>query len=216
MHINPIELFIIEKIPYRGCFFDELCTGTKKDFACDFLENIDGKEATSIDKAGEMLIKHVNKCLERIERCRRKKVQHMYFGKTSIQCRTFKKIIEVPFDRLKEYTWEKKRIRSRWKDHSKSKDGRLNYGKDGMVVLAVISEESLPQCCQGDSRYHQEDYTLALEQRLMHHFMFNKADQRLFNPTVTAGKSDKKKSIAYAVYMAFALEETSNCATTKE
>ena len=182
----------------RGCHFRHLCTGKKKNFSCDYRVNIDG---TTIDKAGEMMIKHANKCLHCIEKCRGKKVQRVYFGKTCIHHRTSIK------DRLRQYTWGKERIRQRWMDHSKGKEGRLNYGKDGMVVLAAISEESLPQCCQGNSRYHQEDYALALEQRLIHHFMFTKADQRLYNHTVTAGRSDKRYSPAYAVYMTFAMEE---------
>ena len=76
-----------------------------------------------------------------------------------------------------------------------------------MVVLAAIHKASIPkQCRKTEKKANQEDYALALEQRLIHHYRFIEGDERLENKTLTAGGS-KKGAIAYALYMTFAVDQ---------
>ena len=202
-----------------GCTFEQLTTGSQKNYACDNLIDIDGEAFPKIKKAARRLISHAEKCLGEIDlqRSPEDKVVKFYIGKASIHRRKKagrKKAGSakyVSFDRSDRNTWKKTGISSRWSDHKKK-----SYGKDGMFVLAAISRKSLPPQCRqtGKSKRHQEDYALALEQSLIHHFMFNKADERLENKTVTSGRLDGRKSIAYALYVAFAVEETTDARLT--
>ena len=56
-------------------------------------------------------------------------------------------------------TWKVGGISDRWKEH-KSKD----YGKDGMVVLAAVTEEAIPPQCQDRIKFFL-DYAFANEGR---------------------------------------------------
>ena len=184
-------------------------TGSQKNYACDYLVDIDGEAFPKIKKAARRLISHAKKCLNEtdLQRSPEEKVVKFYIGKASIHRRRRGRSGYVSFNHLVSNTWKKTGISSRWSVHKKKP-----YGKDGMFVLAAISKESLPPQCRqtGKSKRHQEDYALALEQRLIHHFMFDKADERLENKTVTSGGSDGRSSIAYALYMAFAVEENTD------
>ena len=192
-----------------GCMFEQLTTGSQKNYACDNLADIDGNKLPEIKKAASRLIDHAKMCLIETDRQRspEEKVVKFYIGKASIHRRKRGRSGKAVFDRRKSNTWKKTGISSRWSDHKKKP-----YGKDGMFVLAAISRKSLPPQCRqtGKSKRHQEDYALALEQSLIHHFMFDEADERLENTTTTSGRSDRRKSIAYALYMAFAVEENTD------
>ena len=81
------------------------------------------------------------------------------------------------------YTWKKNGISSRWGCHKKKE-----YGRDGLVVLAAVTKDAVPQQCRGE--VHQEQYALALEQMLLHHYKLDIGDQRLHNDTFTSGGLD--------------------------
>ena len=49
-----------------------------------------------------------------------------------------------------------------------------------MIVLAVINREAVPS--NAKPGLHQEDYTFALEQALLHHFTITNYDGRIANP----------------------------------
>ena len=105
------------------------------------------------------------------------------------------------FDPMNPNTWKKNGISSRWGTHRTEE-----YGKDGMIVLTAITKEAVLHRHQG-SLLHQEQYTLALEQILQHHYKLKKNDPRFANNTFTSGGTDGSKSIAYAVYIAFSLSD---------
>ena len=88
--------------------------------------------------------------------------------------------------------WRKEGISSRWNDHRKEE-----YGKNGMIVIAVITRDQVPEGAA--SKVKQELYTLALEQRLLHYYQITKGDERLHNDTFTSGGTDKKRSAVYAL-----------------
>ena len=75
-----------------------------------------------------------------------------------------------------------------------------------MIVIAVITRDQVP-LRETEPAVHQEDYTLALEQRLMHYYKITKGDKRLANKTFTSGGADKKGSAGYALYVAFSLKK---------
>ena len=75
-----------------------------------------------------------------------------------------------------------------------------------MMVIAAIGQESIPRGVQDVTK---EQYALALEQMLIHHYKLFKKDVRIANDTFTAGRTDGNSSTAYALYMAYAIEGSS-------
>ena len=95
-------------------------------------------------------------------------------------------------------TWKKEGVRKRWSVHRNKP-----YSRDGMVVLAAVPKETVPAKLRGKDGLHQEQYTLALEQMLIHHFKLFEEDVKIANSTFSTGGTDRKESVAYALYIAF-------------
>ena len=189
----------VSRTTFGGCTLDDLHRGSKN-YVCDAscLVNLVGKES---NEAKDCLKNKVVDIFQDLELQTGRKVKKYYIGKTFIKrrrnpnSRTF-----VKFDPMDPYTWKKNGISSRWGCHKKTE-----YGRDGLVVLAAVPKDAVPQQCRGE--VHQEQYALALEQMLLHHYKLYIGDQRLHNDTFTSGGPDGGKSIAYAVYVAFTLDE---------
>ena len=190
----------VSRTTFGGCTLDDLHRGSKN-YVCDAscLVNLVGKDS---NEAKEILKHKVDEIFQDLELQTDRKIKKYYIGKTFIKRRrnpnsrrTF-----VKFDPMDPYTWKKNGISSRWGCHKKTE-----YGRDGLVVLAAVPKDAVPQQCRGE--VHQEQYALALEQMLLHHYKLDKGDQRLHNDTFTSGLVDGGKYIAYAVYVAFTLEE---------
>ena len=51
----------------------------------------------------------------------------------------------------------------------------MEYCRDGLVVLAAVIKDAVPQQCRHE--VHQEQYALALEQMLLHHYKLDIGDK---------------------------------------
>ena len=80
-----------------------------------------------------------------------------------------------------------------------------------MVVLGAITKQTMPERCR--DRVHQEDFALAMEQKLLHHYLLSHPDPRVVNESFSTGQVTKDKCYAYAVYMAFRYEGESSPST---
>ena len=188
----------ISRTTVGGCTFDDIIRG-RQSYACDKL--VDLTKSDTVDKAKDKLIGHVHGLLDDIERQTDKVVEKYYIGKTYV-ARRRKRAGNgfMTFDHMDSNTWRKNGISSRWATHKKE-----DYGRDGMVVLATVPKAAIPKHVKS---IHQEQYTLALEQMLLHHFRLTKPDPRITNNTFGTGGIGKKGSVAYALYMAFRLSES--------
>jgi hypothetical protein len=120
-------------------------------------------------------------------------LEYFYIGKTHVRQRK-----KAPsFDHMSRATWRLDGgINNRCKSH---KDA--GYGRDGLVVLTVVTREAIhPKVRENNPNFHQEDYALALESRLIQDHM---KDPRLSNETLEPGRRDRTPSIGYPLYMAF-------------
>jgi predicted Holliday junction resolvase-like endonuclease len=89
----------------------------------------------SLRKATSKLINHVEECIRKIEAGRDRKVEQFYIGKTLTHRRKRRH-----FHRMKSSTWKlSKGISKRFKKHHGN-----GYGRDGMVVLTVVSRKAVP------------------------------------------------------------------------
>ena len=178
-----------------GCSFEELCNGSLQGYAGDNLIDItitrDGRVPT-IREAEQMLLEHLDNCVRSIETERDCQLEYFYIGKTHVR-----RMRNRTFNHMDRNTWKLDGgINSRCKTH---KEG--DYGRDGLVVLTVVTREAIhPDVRRNKPDFHQEDYALALEGRLIQDCM---TDSRLYNRTLEPGGRDKTPSIGYPLYMAF-------------
>ena len=185
-----------------GITFDQLCRDDQPYYVCDkecLVHDISNED--TLQKMEDKLVNKIEENFRAIEIGRDAKINKFYIGKTFVQKPKRSKTV-IPTDPK---SWTKTGISSRWGDHKKE-----DYGKDGMVVIAVITKDQVPLHQNGDRVIGQEHYTLALEQRLLHYYKITRKDTRLDNETFTSGGTDKKGSAAYALYVAFSLEPEAN------
>ena len=196
-----------------GVPFETLCRGGVQSYAPN-LARIG--EETEVEDAEQILYTQLIDTVEELEmadpECRRK-IGQIYIGKTYVarlkRQRRFQR-----FDPNDYSTWKKVGISSRWGDH-KSQD----YGRDGMVVLGAVTRKTMPRRIRRRvPRVHQEDFALALEQRLLHRCILSRHhDDRVHvvNKTFTAGRPSNYRYIAYAIYMAFSYTDNNTEADTE-
>ena len=149
----------------------------------------------TIKDATRRVYERASKCIDELETGKETNVKHVYIGKTYIR----RKNGHCPFDRSNTSTWSTEGIHSRYQDHLKS-----SYGKDGLIVLAVVTRESIPEKCAQDECFtDQEEYVLMLEKRVIEFCWLE--DPRVHNASTKPGKTDGAESEAYVVYMSFAM-----------
>ena len=134
-------------------------------------------------------------------------MEQFYIGKTLTHRRKRRH-----FHRMKSSTWKlSKGISKRFKKHH----GK-GYGRDGLVVLTVVTRKAVPRSVRQNKRIvTKELYAFALENRLIQHFLIERDDHRIVNSTLNAGKSDNK-SAGYPLYMAFKLEDSDSESSLSE
>lgn len=183
-----------------GCSFEDLSRGKEVNYACD--NTVDISHVHAIGEAKDLVVKHITEIMERLSRKRKpKKVKEFYIGKTYVRGIKVKgKETTKEVQHNDPSTWKKEGISDRWINHSQQ-----SYGEDGMVVLAMVTKDNLTRE-QKENKVHQEDFAIALEQQLLHHYRIDVADQRLANKSFEPGSTDHGKSAAYVVYMTFGLD----------
>ena len=180
-----------------GCTFAELCNGSAQSYACDEIIDItrkgDGQTPTALE-AEQMLVKHLDSCIQKIERGRGRRLEKFYIGKTYVREKE-----EVTFHHMNKYTWKLDGIEARWTAHI-----REDYGRDGLVVLTVVTQEAIHLDIRNNqSWFRQEHYALALEGRLIQNYL---TDSRMKNTSLMPGRTDGNVSIGYPLYMAFKVD----------
>ena len=182
-----------------GADFELLCTGAVRNYSANPAD-IAGQ--TEVKPIKQKLIAQVEDTVRELELQSDRTIAKIYIGKTFIKRRKkprgrgFQK-----FNPLRHHTWKKNGISSRWHDHRQQE-----YGRDGLVVLGAITRETMPEKCRESGQIDQEDFTLAMEQKLLHHYLLSHPDPRVVNESFSTGQLTKERSYAYAVYMAFRYE----------
>ena len=74
-----------------------------------------------------------------------------------------------------------------------------------MAVLTVVTKDTLPPLKSQRPAQWKQQYTIALEQGLITHFMFVEDDKRLANETTEPGNLEKSGAIAFVLYLAMKL-----------
>ena len=185
------------KTTVGGADFDQLCEGAIQNYSFNPADIAGEKKVKRIKRK---LVRQLESTVRELELQSDRTIDKIYIGKTFIQRRRnpgggFKAV-----DPINHHTWKKNGISSRWQVHRHE-----DYGRDGMVVLAAITKETMPERCR--DRVHQEHFALAMEQKLLHHYLLSHPDPRVVNESFSTGQTTKHRCSAYAVYMAFRYQD---------
>ena len=168
----------------------------EKGIVCNKAEYV-GRKWNCSD-AEDMLIKRVDDIKDEIGK---EKISEYYIGKTFVDATKGR-----DFNEQSSGTWDLKGINKRWGDPRYK-------GYNGLIFLTVIRTVKY--------NFTHEDFALALEQRLIHHYKIDRKDAKIKNPTFNEGKragrggkeddedeEDKEDGHpGYAVYIAVKIEE---------
>ena len=196
----------------RGVSFDELCSGTTKNYSF----NVINLKKKNFQQRVDSLIQRIKDTITELEFYSSRKVEKFTIGKTFAPARA-----RTEFDPKNEDTWRADGISSRWhKDY-------IGKGYDGLVVVGAVSRKMLTDTSYRDTHneearmcntkvWDQQSYALALESALICHYAFKTFDPRLANDSFYPGKKkkteeDKEEDKAAAggiVYFAFKYEQT--------
>ena len=177
-----------------GTTFEALCKEEARSYACDYLLDLRRWREQGLIRTKKELINRVQEIMNSLQIEAGKGVEMFYIGKTFV--RSSRRYGPRKFDPMKQHTWRKNGISSRWRSHRETP-----YGRDGLVVLGVVTRDSVPRGCT----VKQEDYALALEQQLLHYYKIETGDERMANETFATGRQEEESSVGHALYMAYKL-----------
>ncbi|OPL20333.1 hypothetical protein AM593_10054, partial [Mytilus galloprovincialis] len=194
--------------------FDDLCRGCQGysyNLAglfdiCDHDQFNRHKHPISFKEAFKRLKLRIKESFSTLETQTERKVTDFTIGKTFVKQKP-----GVYFNPMKPTTWSLGGgINGRWQDYKNDK-------YDGLIVLTCIERDLIPQhtkeCNKRAILIHkktieanQQNYALALEQALIHFYVFIKPDERLRNQSFDIGNLSKEPYRGGIVYVAYKLE----------
>ena len=177
---------------YSGVDFETLCCGTVQHYSFNLADL--GSENT-VESIEMKLVKQLDDTVEALESGTGRKISHIYIGKTYIRENKEHQILDL----LDPETWISHGIGQCWGFH------RRRDCRDGLVVLGVFTEESVPESCR--DLVHQEDFAVAFQQKLLHHYLLSHPDPRVVNDGFNSGYNLQRCQEAYALYMAFSYDD---------
>ncbi len=194
-----------------GTTYDILCSGEVKSYSFNLVD-LNDCQPLSLETATNALIKQIDDTLTNIAiQQPDKELVAFTIGKSHARQKFRKKSggygrTLIKFDRKDPKTWKfDGGINNRWREY-------LQKGYSGLIALTAVTRSVIPynvRQAHGQT-IDVEQYSIALEQQLIQHYMLKKADSRLENTSFHPGNlCDKaKKPYAGIVYVAFKLNDT--------
>ena len=134
-------------------------------------------------------LKQVEKALyERVDRLLPDDVESFYIGKTYLVAREGQN-----FDLHHQNTWNEPKIVQNLRKRKHA------------VVFAIINQENMPQHHDGPM-VTEEQYTIALRQRLLQHYVLIKRNQKIDYESFGTGATDGNASPAYVLYLTYSTQ----------
>ena len=149
----------------------------------------------NFNKSLKKLVDHIKSIITANENHHYRKCEEFYIGKSTIHARSGRhKQKKQCLDPDEPGTWNLKWIHKRW-------DARRKKGYQAMAVLTVVTMDTLPPLKSRRPAQWKQQYTIALEQGLITHFMFVEDDERLANKTTEPGNLERSGAIGYVLYL---------------
>ena len=190
----------------------------QESYVCDQDCLVTIAETDTMERATTNLTTKIGDLFKKIEKSSSREIEQFYIGKTFINKKS------TQFDAGNIDTWGMNGISDRWSKHKneiqKTKTDpktkkpvvtKKYYGKDGMIVIAVLTEAQVLKH-RSTPVVSTELYTLALEQRLLHHYKISARDPRIANRTFGSGRCVSDDKPAFVLYVAFSLKTA--CSST--
>uniref|UniRef100_A0A1X7SY04 Uncharacterized protein n=1 Tax=Amphimedon queenslandica TaxID=400682 RepID=A0A1X7SY04_AMPQE len=182
--------------------FDTLCSGSPC-CVCDAncLSKLTKNFRTPRSVAAS-LYKKLDEIIHEIEARRGCQLVGFSIGRAPINKResTKRKGTYCSLDIMDPKTWNKDALKLQWEECKRSD----SCGKDGLIVLSVVTEAETPI-----NYSSHEEYVIKIEEELRSYIMFETNDNRLQITSFSLQKS-KGKAHAYAIYVAMKLLESFN------
>ena len=140
------------------------------------------------------LVDHIKSIMKANKKVHGGKCKELYIGKSTIREKR-----RPPFDPYIPRTWDDKLIRGWWCEHSSNKF-------QAMTVLTVVTEDTLPHLDKRSPNEWKEQYTVALKQALITHFMFVEEEHLAYENTMP-GKFAEGDPKAHVLYLAMKFEQ---------
>lgn len=179
---------------WGGADYDELCKGVVKYYSFNLC---DLSGLVKVPDAIHTLYCRIVATTTDLETQSGKRIGGLYIGKTFVHRKKRRS-----FNPMDPDTFTKSGISSRWGKH-KTKD----YGRDGMVVLGVITREIAATLGFEDDPEgtlgwlsKQEKSVLEIEKRLQYHF---RDDGRFPHGAYHPGRTTEGRAIGYVIYLCF-------------
>ena len=155
----------------------------------------------STDDVVSRLARQIDDATSAIERGTGREIRKLYIGKTNVRSWRGR-----DFDRMDPDTFSKEGISGRRSYHKKK-----DYGRDGMVVLGVITRKIAASLGFRDDHhsarkwiFKQERCALKIEEQLQSCFSY---DRRFSHKTYHQGKTSKREAIGYVIYLCFSYRD---------
>ncbi len=168
------------RIPQGGYSFDQLCSAEyEPKYVYDEVCLVHILCEDTLEQATDKLVKKIDCLFNIIENRRGATINQFYIGKTYVGTK-----FGAIMDPMNTSTWKKDGISKSWEHH---RSRFSSHTKDGMVAIAVITENQAP------SGRHKQ-YTLELKNRLINYYKDIRKDIRLANNTDDHDKQDTRGS----------------------
>lgn len=175
----------------RKCTYDELIKSKKTSYCLNQDKLID-LQGLSFENDTDKIVLLIKSILDDIDdNMKPNCVEKFTIGKTYVRQRK-----SMKFNHLNPNTWRLDGVTSRWSSYQEK-----DY--DGLFVLCVVPKTVIPP---NPMKLNQDEYTVALEQRLIQVFCFSENDHRLGNLSFDTG-CRVKNPVAGLVYVAFKLRD---------
>ena len=185
------------------CTYEDLYTRARRGYACRHQMPADIRglrhqmpadiRGLSFDHARNELIECVRTCICTLQDRSGWTVTKFHIGKAYVNEKQ-----DVPLDPQDSSTYMKDGISRRW-----GKYQNKDYGRNGMVVLTIVTADAVPQDRQP---LHQEDYTRELKRALVNYFMATRPYNVRIANNPPKWKQSSRDSPAYALCMAYSLK----------
>ena len=180
MWYTPIAFFIASQVSRMG----------EPTYEFDVV-NLRTKRITTFRTAVNAIERQIKKVLQEKESKMNLKIHLFSIGKTNARVTATADFL----DPLEESTVNKKNIGNRCRVHLKTE-----YGKDGMVVVAIITDDVADMLDYDDA----EDCALDIEEELQHRFS---SDKRLIHKEYHQGSRVENPADGYPIYITYAFTE---------
>ena len=186
--------------------FDDIATGRRPGYSHNLTklfnvdsDNKDIRHPITFREASERLIKKCDDTLLELQ-IQDKEVEEFVIGKSFVKQRP-----GVTFRPDRPTTWSLGGgVNGRWREY-------LDRDYYGLVVLGCVEKELIPTASKHIKFSYDEEtfsvdqqlYALALEQSLIHHYMFEKPDKRLRNHSLDCGRKSTVLYKGFVIYVAF-------------